>query len=181
DVDVVDGSEGLALGQEVEPVGGGAAGEGNRARASAGAARAGIRCAYTTLFRSREAARQRGATGPDRAHQRGADGVGVVEIDVGERQGAAGFVGDGVAGGAGDFGDVVRAGPIHRQHRRIIGAGDGDGDRLRRGGGVRVGDGDVVDDSEGLALGQEGEPVVGGAEGEGNRATAGAGAVGADI
>ena len=116
-------------------------------------------------------ARQRAAARPDGRGDVRAHRVGVVEVDVGKKHRTVYGVRRRRAGDAGGFRDraVLDA---RRNRGGVIGAGDGDGDRLCGAGAVVVGHGDAVGDGQCLAGGEEVEGLVRGAEGKSNRAGA---------
>src|SRR5207302_142453 len=103
------------------------------------------------------------AAGIGRGDEGGRGGVGVGEIDVGERHRAAIGERDG-----GVFGD--RAVGVRGDERVFVGAGDGDGDVLGGEAAVVVGNLDAVGLDDGLAGGEEVDGAVGDGEVPGDTA-----------
>src|SRR5207237_384119 len=126
-----------------------------------------------------------GAVRPDRIEREGAEiaagrgrdrrAVRVGEVEVGEADRARGGVERAAAGAGGQLAD--RAVAVPADHRRVVAAGDRDGDRLARRAAVAVGEGDVVALGQRLAGGEEIERAVGDREVPADRAGAAAGAV----
>src|SRR5262249_52661539 len=169
DGDVVGDGERLVGGEEIEGVVGRAEREGNRARARTRAVAA-HRGGERRRQHRAQPARQRGTARPGRGNQAVANRVRVTEVDVGEGERARAriFV-DRVAGLAREFGDRVWPRDICCQHRRVVGAGDGDRHRFGLAQPITVGDAVFLYTTLFRSGGEEIEGVVGRAEREGNR------------
>ena len=104
------------------------------------------------------------------ARERRGDDRPVAEVDVGKGDAAAGMVGGGIAG-AGLLGEAVAAG--RDRGRRVVGAGDGDRDRLGDDAAMAVVDLRRVGQRQDLADRQEIERAIGDAVGPGRRTVVG--------